>query len=321
MNAKNHIPQYQPGAIMRNPHVNTIYTALLRKPGHPGYKRKRILTSDDDFLDIDWIHNGSDDLVVLCHGLEGSSDSQYMKGMSGHLAGLGFDVAAMNYRSCSGEMNRQMKMYHSGATWDLEEVLRQVHSGYKNIYLVGFSLGANLILKYLGEKGSRLPYPIKGAVSISVPADLKSSSEKIGRGFNRVYELHFLVTLHWRMRTKARQFPEIAAMRKGKKINSLCDFDDVYTGPIHGFKDGNDYYEKCSSRHFIPEVKVPTLIINALDDPFLTEACFPYDMVKGNAYVEMITPAFGGHVGFYQSFRKNCWQEIVTGNYLRKGTI
>ncbi|MCB0663000.1 MAG: alpha/beta fold hydrolase [Saprospiraceae bacterium] len=317
----NTVEGYEPSLFMKNGHINTIYTSLLRKPSHPGYERVRIGTADDDFLDVDWIKSGNKNLVVLCHGLEGNSGSQYMKGMSSHLSNLGFDIVAMNYRSCSGELNHQLTMYHSGATGDLEEVLKVVHKGYEKIFLAGFSLGANLILKYLGEKGSNLDYPIEAAASISVPADLKSSSHKIGAGFNRVYEIHFLISLQRRMRAKTRQFPELATLAKKKKIRTLCDFDDVYTGPIHGFRDGNDYYEKCSSRNFIPEIKVPALIINALDDPFLTEACFPYKQVNENPFVEMLTPTFGGHVGFYKGRGQNCYQENVVGKYFLEGTI
>ncbi|MEZ4982394.1 MAG: alpha/beta fold hydrolase [Saprospiraceae bacterium] len=306
---------------MRSGHFNTIFTALLRKPDHPGYERQRITTSDDDFLDIDWIKTGSKKLAVLCHGLEGNSGSQYMLGMSKMLSEYGFEVACMNYRSCSGELNRQIKMYHSGASWDLEEVLRQIHVGYEEIFLCGFSLGGNLIMKYLGERGSGIPYPITAAASISVPADLKGSSIKIGQGFNRVYEQHFLISLARRMKKKTVQFPELRKMAELKKIKSLCDFDDVYTGPIHGFKDGNDYYEKCSAIRFMADIKVPLLLVNSLDDPFLSKSCYPFELANANKNITFLTPNYGGHVGFYTGFSRPCWQESLVKDFFIKGII
>ena len=186
--------QYSPKYLFKNGHFNTIYPTLFRKQKTPDYVRDRLFTEDDDFIDVDTLFNGNRRLAILCHGLEGSSSSKYIIGASQLLSQNNWDTAAINYRSCSGEMNKQLRMYHSGATDDLALVIDKYKDNYDQIALIGYSLGGNLSLKYGGEERV-LPSNLKNIIAISVPVDLKAGSVNIGRPSNYIYTKKFLVTL------------------------------------------------------------------------------------------------------------------------------
>ncbi len=271
--------------------------------------RERIQTPDDDFLDLDWLMKDSDKVVIISHGLEGNSERPYIKGMAKALHDQGFDVVAWNFRGCSNEMNRQLRFYHSGATDDLETVIQHItrHKNYKKIFLVGFSLGGNLTLKYLGERP--VGALIKKAVVFSVPMDLKSSCEKISTPGNRIYSSRFLKSLKKKVIQKSK-IHKALDVSKLASIKSLIEFDDHYTAPLHGFKDALDYYTQCSSIHFVGHIKTPTLIINTQNDPFLSPECFPVAALQNHAFVRLEILPRGGHVGFTQ-FNKNglYWSE------------
>ena len=253
---------YKPPLLFKNRHINTIYSSLFRKTKRLSFKRKRIETVDDDFLDIDFIENGSKKIVILCHGLEGSSDSKYIQATAKLLSLNGYSVAAMNYRFCSGEINRQLVTYHSGKTDDLHAVIKYLLPNYDSVYLVGFSLGGNLILKYNGDGLFSLSPKIKANVAISVPVDLKGSSISLKRCENVLYRWRFLRTLSKKMHLKHQQFPNELDVVPLKKVKNLTDFDDFFTSKINGFKDAEDYYLKASSKQFIPNITKPTLLIN-----------------------------------------------------------
>ena len=308
---------YKPPLFFKNRHVNTIYSSLFRKTKPLSFKRKRIETSDDDFLDIDLIENGSRKIVILCHGLEGSSDSKYIQATAKLLSLNGYSVAAMNYRFCSGEINRQLVTYHSGKTDDLHTVINFVLPNYDSVYLVGFSLGGNLILKYNGDGLFSLSPKIKANVAISVPVDLKGSSISLKRCENVLYRWRFLRTLSKKMHLKHQQFPDELDVAPLKKVKTLTDFDDFFTSKINGFKDAEDYYLKASSKQFIPNITKPTLLINALDDPFLSESCFPIVEAKENSKFNLMTPSHGGHVGFI-SEGAFYWSEYQILNFLNR---
>ena len=308
---------YKPPLLFKNRHVNTIYSSLFRKTKPLSFKRKRIETSDDDFLDIDLIENGSRKIVILCHGLEGSSDSKYIQATAKLLSLNGYSVAAMNYRFCSGEINRQLVTYHSGKTDDLHTVINFVLPNYDSVYLVGFSLGGNLILKYNGDGLFSLSPKIKANVAISVPVDLKGSSISLKRFENILYRWRFLRTLSKKMHLKHQQFPNELDVVPLKKVKNLTDFDDFFTSKINGFKDAEDYYLKASSKQFIPNITKPTLLINALDDPFLSESCFPISEAEENAKFYLMTPSNGGHVGFI-SKGDFYWSEYQILNFLNR---
>ena len=308
---------YKPPLFFKNRHINTIYSSLFRKTKLPSFKRKRIETLDDDFLDIDLIENGSKKIAILCHGLEGSSDSKYIQATSKLLSLNGYSVAAMNYRFCSGEINRQLVTYHSGKTDDLHVVINYVLPNYDSIYLVGFSLGGNLILKYNGEALFSLSSKIKANVAISVPVDLKGSSIALKRSENILYRRRFIRTLSKKMYLKHQQFPNRLDVAPLKKVKTLTDFDNFFTSKINGFIDAEDYYLKASSKQFIPNISKPTLLINALDDPFLSESCFPISEAKENSKFYLMTPSHGGHVGFI-SKGDFYWSEIQILNFLNR---
>ena len=306
---KHELEKYLPPFFLFGAHLETIYPALLRRVSLIPYTRERITTPDDDFLDLDWLEKDSDTVVIISHGLEGNSSRPYIKGMARALHTAGFSVVAWNFRGCSGEMNRQLRFYHSGATDDLHTVVTHLieKKHYRKIFLVGFSLGGNITLKYLGERNA--PDAIQKAVVFSVPLDLKTSCQKISRPANRIYSNRFLRSLKGKVLAKSRFRKELNTSKLAG-IRTLVAFDDCYTAPLHGFKDANDYYEQCSSIRFVHLIKVPTLIINTLNDPFLSPECFPKTLLSNHPHVKLEILSRGGHVGFTQ-FNKNglYWSE------------
>jgi predicted alpha/beta-fold hydrolase len=293
---------YRAPFLFNNGHLQTIYPSLARKLSPDLYQRERIDTPDDDFLDLDWSRIGSDRLAILSHGLEGSSHRHYMIGMAKMLNNHGWDALAWNYRGCSGEINRQLRMYHNGSIDDLDVVIQHVlkNSTYQVIALIGFSLGGNLTLVYLGTMKDSLDARIKKAVTFSVPCDLAAGAQELAKRKNWFYMRQFLVSLHDKIKRKMAVMPGAIDDNGYAAIRNFKDFDDRYTAPIHGFRDAEDYRAKCSSNRFIPKIQVPTLIVNALDDPFLADGCYPLQAARESRAVNLETPRSGGHVGFVQ---------------------
>lgn len=300
---------YSPPFFLFNAHLETIFPSQFRKVKLPPYQRERIKTPDNDFLDLDWLKRGSQKLAIISHGLEGDTSRPYIKGMAKALYENGYDVLTWNYRGCSGEMNQALRFYHSGATDDLAVVADFASTkGYEKIDLIGFSLGGNLTLKYLGEDRPR-PEILRKAVAFSVPLDLHTSCVKISEPSNWIYSQRFLRSLRKKVIEKARMIEGID-VSKLKTVKTLQEFDDVFTGPIHGFKDALDYYTQSSSLRVVSNIIIPTLIVNAKNDPFLSAQCYPDDLLKNHAFVTFESPEHGGHVGFAQ-FTKNglYWSE------------
>ncbi|MDB5241451.1 MAG: alpha/beta hydrolase, partial [Spirosoma sp.] len=298
---------YEPPARLWNGHIQTIIPSLLRKVSVP-YIRERINTPDDDFLDLDWAysndeyndcHSSLKPLVILSHGLEGSSASPYLVGMVRHLTRSGFNCLAWHYRSCSGELNRQQRFYHIGDTGDLHYVVRYALSkGYQTIYLLGFSAGGNVTLKYLGERGEAIHPAIKKAVTFSVPLDLIGATQRLEAWDSLVYNYRFNRTLKRKVLQKAAQMPGVFETEAVSKSRSVREFDALFTAPMNGFRDVTDYYTQSSSLQFVPHISVPTLIVNAKNDPFLSAGCFPETMARELPNVWMEFPRQGGHCGF-----------------------
>nr|WP_297782658.1 alpha/beta fold hydrolase [uncultured Allomuricauda sp.] len=293
---------YTPPLLFRNGHFATIYSGIIRSVNGVVQKRERITLSDGDFLDLDWsdAQHPSQKLVVLLHGLEGDAQRPYITGSVKILNRNGYDTCAVNYRGCSGEPNKKYRSYHSGATEDLIEILDHILNtkDYSDIYLKGFSLGGNLLLKYLGE-GNNVPKELKGAVAVSVPCNLYDSCRQLLSSKNILYAIRFKGNLLDKLKQKQQMFPEKISDKDIKKIKTLKDFDDVYTSQAHNFKDALDYYEQCSSLQFLPNIKVPSLIINAKDDSFLGPECYPVKETDNNSKLYLETPSYGGHVGFW----------------------
>jgi len=280
--------------------MQTCLPVLFRRVKAPHYRRTRINTPDEDFLDLDWVKNGSPRLAVLAHGLEGDSQRPYVLGMVNALAKRGWDVLAWNARGCSGEWNRVLRFTHSGATEDLETVISHATSAcdYEAIALIGFSLGGNLTLKYLGERGSTLDPLIKAAVAFSVPCDLESGSLQLARPRNRIYMRRFLASLHVKIRALMKAMPGKIDDHGYRRMRTFKDFDDRYTAPIHGFKSAEDYWRRCSCKPFLRNVQIPTLLFNARNDPFLADQCYPVAEAEQNPNLHLEMPDTGGHVGF-----------------------
>lgn len=292
--------EYRPPLLYRNGHLSTIYSALLRKVDAPAPARERLELPDGDFLDLDWTRSGMDSrsVVVLLHGLEGNASRPYMAGSALLFGQHGFDVCAVNLRGCSGEPNRLFRSYHSGATEDLVAVMGHIEGSgrYDRIFLKGFSLGGNLILKYLGEQGGSAR--VAAAVAVSVPCDLHDSLQQLNKPKNKLYALRFLRNLKDKLRLKQERFPERLSEKTIREIRTLKDFDDLYTSRAHGFRDALDYYTRCSSKPVLPDIAVPTLLLNAQNDSFLGEECYPEAICRQHRHLHLERPAAGGHVGF-----------------------
>jgi predicted alpha/beta-fold hydrolase len=305
---------YEPPTRLWSGHLQTIVPSLFRKVSVP-YVRERIDTPDNDFLDLDWAWSAGHEipsdslpsrpqdphstLVILSHGLEGSSTSPYLAGMVQHLTQQGFTCLAWHYRSCSGQMNRQQRFYHVGETGDLDLVVQYaLAKGYQTIYLVGFSAGGNVTLKYLGEKGKAVHKALKKAVVFSVPVDLMGSSRRLEQWDSLVYNYRFSRTLKRKVLEKAAVMPGIFPTEAIRKARNVREFDNSFTAPMNGFRDVTDYYTRSSSLPFIPAIIIPTLMVSAKNDPFLSPECFPEALARELPNVWMEFPAQGGHCGF-----------------------
>jgi predicted alpha/beta-fold hydrolase len=293
---------YNPPLLFKNGHFSTIYAGIWRKIEGLKQKRERIELSDGDFLDLDWSFSKitSKKVVVLIHGLEGNAQRAYIVGSAKEFNTHGYDVCAINLRTCSGEQNRLYRSYHSGATEDLDAVIQHILAikNYSQIYIKGFSLGGNLTLKFLGEDRI-IPKEIKAAIGVSVPVDLHSSCKELLKIKNIPYALRFKKNLVDKLKAKQKLFPEKISNEDLKKVVTLKDFDDIYTSRAHGFKDAIDYYKTCSCLQFLPEINIPTLLINAKNDSFFGPECYPYKEANENAKLYLETPSYGGHVGFF----------------------
>jgi predicted alpha/beta-fold hydrolase len=289
--------RFQPPAFLRNGHIQTILPALLPRRLGIAFEHERLELDDGDFLDLDWARTGKDRLAILTHGLVGSSEGGYIRGMATALQAAGWDALAWNLRGSGKEMNRLPRFYHSGETSDLGTVIRFVATKYSRIALIGFSLGGNLTLKYLGEAS---PHPaVIGAVAISVPIDLAASAQAIDqRWSNRIYRRHFIKSLIAKVEAKALRFPDQLDVSRIRTIRTFQEFDDRYTAPMHGFRDAADYWNKSSARQYLDRVTIPTLLLNARNDPFLTPECFPFVEAEQNSSVFFEAPESGGHLGF-----------------------
>jgi len=309
---------YNPSFLFKSGHFSTIYRVLFHE-NSINYNRKRLELDDGDFLDLDISSVNSDKLVIAVHGLEGSSKSTYIVSLSKVLNKHGFDVIAMNHRSCSGELNRLLSSYHSGKTEDLDAVIKHIENqyDYKEIHIVGYSLGGNMTLKYMGE--DNVSSKVKSAIGVSVPCSLKDSSLRMNSLANRLYLNRFLKSLEEKTMKKLEKFPDSFLTKESiESIKNFKDFDDIYTAPAHGFKDADDYYKKSSCKQYIPTIKVPTLLITALDDPFFGEACYPFKEAKENDSFYIEATKYGGHVGFGTSLNttQNTWCEYRILSFL-----
>ena len=313
---------YKPPFPFKNYHISTIVPSLFRKIKGIKYERVRINTPDDDFLDVDFSKTGSKSIIVILHGLEGNAQKAYVKGLARIMNKAGIDALAVNLRGCSEEDNHKFYSYHSGKTDDLETIINYLKDNYdyEKIFLAGFSLGGNVVLKFAGEQ-KNLDEKIKAAIGISVPCDLKATAHNFLKKDNFLYQYRFIRSLRKKALIKIQRFPEYQHLEeKIKACRTFFDFDNLITAPANGFKDAEDYWKKSSSKQFIPSIRIPALLINALDDPFLPPECYPYEEAKQNPLFRFVTPEYGGHVGFINRwfFNKELWHEQKVLEFIRQ---
>ncbi len=305
--------------FLANAHMETVWPALFRKVLSPQYHRERIETSDDDFLDLDWHLSGCERLAVISHGLEGDSSRHYVVGMAKALLREGWDVLAWNFRGCGGEINRQPRFTHNGATDDLDTVVRHAVSKgqYETVVLVGFSMGGNLSLVYQGRDAHNVPDEVKANICFSVPCDLAGASSRLAEQSNSVYMKRFLRLMGHKVRLQSINYPEYFPCSDYHTLKTFADFDGRYTAPLHGFEDAHHYWSFCSSARYLKSIRQPTWIINARNDPFLSPSCFPEFETHGNNLVTLVTPEHGGHCGF-SSFGRDrpYWSEYYVTRLL-----
>jgi uncharacterized protein len=290
---------YRARGIFRNAHINTIYPALFRQVEGVHYERERVETPDGDFLDLDWSARGAERLLLLLHGLEGNAQRHYVRGMARYFNQQGWDALALNFRGCSGEPNHQLRSYHIGETSDLGLVIRHVLSlgRYRTLVLVGFSLGGNVALKYLGEQPAAVPPEVKAAVVFSVPCEVVSANVEIDKWQNWPYRQRFMKSLNAKIAQKACLFPGQLSL-PAEPPRDFKGFDGMFTAPIHGFHSAEDYWRRNSSLQFLPAIERPALLVNARDDTFLSPACYPVALAEKQRHFYLESPRWGGHVGF-----------------------
>lgn len=307
--------------LLSNGHLQTIYPFFFRKVKNLKYHRNRIDTPDQDFLDLDYAPvPNTDSLVILTHGLEGRSDTQYMMGMAREFNSHGVDALAWNMRSCSNELNRKPYFYHGGMTEDLEQVFQFANQirKYKSIYFVGFSLGAAMTLKYLGERGSQIDPRIKGACVFSAPCCLKSSGDELSRPIHKFYAETFLSTMRKKVLTKMETIDLGIDPLAVKAAKNFTEFDEVVSAPLFGFRDALHFYEEVSAKNYLNSIEIPTLVVNAKNDPFLGKECYPIRAAKTNPNLYLEIPESGGHVGFVTFDDQSIWSEKRASEFLLK---
>jgi uncharacterized protein len=298
---------FSPSLPFKNGHFNTMYRPLFMKEVC-NYTRKRIFTWDHDFIDLDFSKVNSNTLALLIHGLEGSSASKYMISTTNELNGKGIDTVAFNLRGCSGEDNLLLGTYHSGKTEDVDFVINHLleNYNYKNIIIIGFSLGGNLALKYMGEYAKNMSPKIKGAIATSVPIDIADSESEMNKIKNKLYIEQFLKTIRLKVLEKSFKFPDFELDKdqlfKAKRFKHL---EHLYTVPVFGFDSPEDYWRKASSKPYLSMINQPTLLINAQDDSFLGAECFPFEEAESSDNFFLEVTKYGGHVGFISTFNQH----------------
>ena len=301
---------FRPAIGLSNPHLQTLWGPLWRKLPELQRNRERLWLADGDFIDLDWHgpHDPTAPLVLILHGLTGSSRSHYVLGLQAQLAEGGQASVAINWRGCSGEPNLLPRAYHSGASDDLTEVIAHLQATrpMAPLQAVGYSLGGNVLLKYLGETGSATP--LHRAVTVSVPFRLDQCADRIGIGFSRVYQAHFMREMVAYVKDKQQLFTlqgateHLSALQRLGPLTGLrtfWDFDGRFTAPLHGYSDASDYYRRASSRYFLPDIRIPTLLIQAEDDPFVFRHSVP-EAAELSATTTLELHRSGGHVGFVE---------------------
>ncbi len=314
---------FHPAGWAPGPHAQTLLARVLRSASGPAFRRERIETPDGDFLDVDWAPDPSQraPIVLVLHGLEGSSRRTYVRSVCRHLLAHGVRPVAMNFRGCSGQMNRAPRFYHSGETGDAGLLLRTFRARHpdRRFGIMGFSLGGNVVLKLLGERDDGGRGLVDAAVAMSVPYDLAAGAELLERTrMGHAYARYFLHSLRRKALEKEKLLDGRADLAALRSARTLRAFDDAVTAPLHGFRDAPDYYRASSSASFLDGIRVPTLLIHSRDDPFLPPERIPSAAMDANPFlIPALTPV-GGHVGFLSGtpWRPRFWADEETARFL-----
>lgn len=284
-----HAPWWLPGG-----HLQTVYSALGPAP-RIAWRRERWDTPDGDFIDLDWAEGGRGPLLALFHGLEGGSSSHYARKVAAQAQRRGWRCVVPHFRGCSGEANRHARAYHSGDSAELDWILRRLRPDFA----AGVSLGGNVLLKWLGEQGAAAAQLVRRAAAVSAPVDLAASGHALDRTLNRwLYAAHFLTTLKPKALAKISQHALAIEAERVSRARTLHEFDDLVTAPLHGFRDADDYWTRAASGPWLERIRVPTLVLNAMNDPFLPHAALAAAARRASPDVVLEFPATGGHAGF-----------------------
>ena len=300
-----------------NKHLETIVPSIFFHTDGVDYTRERITLPDDDFLDLDWLKSGFKKLIILSHGLEGSSDRQYITRAAKYFHDKGLDILTWNCRGCSGEVNKALRTYHHGDVEDIGAVISHaLTEDYEEIVLMGYSMGGNMTLNYLGRKADSVDARIKTAIGFSVPCNLEDSVKAINAKGNRFYEKRFLRKLKKKLDQKIPDHPSLDV--DWDQVKDFHDFNVVFTLPIFGFESEQEFYENARTDKLFSQIKVPTLIVNAKNDPMLMGRNYPFDFAEQSDFVTLETPDIGGHVGFtlkwnQASFMETRAEEFING--------
>ena len=288
---------FRPAWWLPGAHLQTIYPSLSRRRLRPELLRERVELADGDFIDLDWTQPAPGPIVLVLHGLEGSLESHYTGGILTALAAQGYRAVLMYFRGCSGEPNRLPRSYHSGETGDLHTIIEHIRQRLPAtpVAVIGYSLGGNVLLKWLGEQGEKAA--VKTAVAVSVPFELNRAARQLERGLSQIYQKYLLNKLRKSVTAKAATHPPPVPLTQLAELKTFRQFDNAITAPLHGFRNVDDYYTRSSSRQYLHRIRIPTLIIHALDDPFLPADAIPSDKDLAPSVTLELSP-HGGHVGF-----------------------
>jgi predicted alpha/beta-fold hydrolase len=311
---------FVPAWWCRGPHAQTLWARLARRVPEVRFRRERLELPDGDFIDLDWSESGSGPIVIVLHGLEGSSGSPYARGLMHAIEQRGWRGVVMHFRGCSGEPNRLARSYHSGDTGDLSCFVNTLRRREPRtpLAVVGYSLGGNVLLKWLGKAGAAAP--LRAAVAVSVPFVLGGAADRLNQGFSRLYQWQLLRSLRRNVAEKRRRMRLPLGIEDLSTLRSFRDFDEHVTAPLHGFDGADHYYGVSSSRQYLKGIAVPTLVLHSSDDPFMTEAAIPAKNELSESVALEISP-HGGHVGFVAGtwpWRARYWLEQRIPAYLER---
>lgn len=315
---------YRPRGILRSAHFQTIYPTLFRSVQCTPYQRERIYTDDKDFLDLDWAIHHTGRLAILCHGLEGSTDTHYMRGMTLACKTAGWDTLGFNYRGCGGPINQKSHGYTAGGTDDLATVISHALATdrYHSLALIGFSLGGNIVLKYAGERCDAYPAELTAIAVVSAPCDLNACTSQIQRTENWLYHMRFVRSLVSTMQRKKHLVTNDLGHWPKDRVSSVKQFDDIFTAPLNGYRDARDYYTQNSAYPYLQDITRPTLILNALDDPILPPSCYPREQAQQNRALFLETPQHGGHLGFMRNHPSGTyWHEQRVAAFISEVSV